>query len=108
MADKMELYKSGISKFAQQDFEGALEDLQKALELDPLFGDVHQSVAHVYEKMGDYDAALEAAKKAVECNPDDFLTHTSLSIFYQRKGMIAEAEEEKAKAAELQVKSGNS
>ncbi len=108
MADKMELYKSGISKFGQQDFEGALEDLQKALELDPLFGDVHQSVAHVHEKMGDYDAALEAAKKAVECNPDDFLTHTSLSIFYQRKGMIAEAEAEKARAAELQAKSGNS
>ena len=103
--DKMALYKSGITRFGQQDFQGALEDFNAALALDPDFGDVHQSVAHVHEKLGDYDAAIEAAKKAVACNPDDVLTHTSLSIFYQRKGKIAEAEVEKALAAELQQKS---
>ena len=103
--DRMALYKSGITRFAQQDFQGALEDFDAALLLDPNFGDVHQSIAHVHEKLGDYDAAIAAAKKAVACNPDDFLTHTSLSMFYQRKGMIAEAETEKALAAELQQKS---
>jgi Tfp pilus assembly protein PilF len=100
--DKITLYKSGLTKFIQQDFTGALEDFNQALEIDPDFADVLQSVAHVYEKLEDFDAALEYAKKAVECNPDDFLAHTSLSIFYQRKGMIAAAEEEKAIAARLQ------
>ena len=103
--DKMALYKSGITRFAHQDFQGALEDFDAALVLDPEFGDVHQSVAHVHEKLGDFDAAIASARKAVECNPNDFLTHTSLSIFYQRKGMIAEAEAEKTLAAELQQKS---
>ena len=100
--DKTVLYRSGIGKFVQQDFEGALNDFHQALELDPNFADVLQAAAHVYEKMGDFDAALEYAKKAVECNPEDFLAHTTLSIFYQRKGMIPEAEEEKAIAARLQ------
>jgi Tfp pilus assembly protein PilF len=103
--DKITLYKSGMTRFAQQDFAGALEDFKKALDIDPEFADVLQSVAHVYEKLEDYDAALDYAQKAVECNPDDFLAHTSLSMFYQRKGMIAAAEEEKAIAARLQQRS---
>ena len=97
-----ELYKSGMSKFASQDFQGALADFEKALEIDPDYGDVLQSSAHVYERLEDYDSALRYATRAVDCNPDDFLAHTSLSIFYQRKGMIAEAEAEKAIAARLQ------
>ena len=100
--DKIALYKSGMTKFTQQDFTGALADFNQALELDPQFADVHQSMAHCYEKLGDLDQALPSAQKAVEYNPDDFLAHTSLSMFYQRKGMIPEAEEEKAIAAQLQ------
>ena len=100
--DKIARYKSGMIKFTQQDFTGALADFNQALELDPEFADVHQSMAHCYEKLGDLDQALSSAQQAVEYNPDDFLAHTSLSIFYQRKGMISEAEKEKAIAAQLQ------
>ena len=100
--DKIALYKSGMGKFALQDFAGALGDFAQALAIDPEFADVHQSMAHCHEKLGDLDQALSCAQKAVEFNPNDFLAHTSLSIFYQRKGMITEAEKEKAIAAQLQ------
>ena len=102
--DKIALYKSGLGKFTRQDFQGAIEDFNQALAIDPDFGDVHQALAHTYEKLDDFTAALEAGKRAVECNPDDFYAHTSLSMFYQRVGMIPEAEEEKAIAARLQPK----
>ena len=100
--DKITLYKKGMNEFVQQDFAEALNTFGQALELDPHFADVHQSMAHCYEKLGDLDQALGAAQKAVEYNPNDFLTHTSLSMFYQRKGMISEAEKEKAIAEQLQ------
>ena len=95
MTDKMTFYKSGMSKFAQQDFAGALDDLAQAIVLDPQFADAYQAMAHCHEKLGDLDQALSAAQKAAEHAPDDFLVHTSLSMFYQRKGMIAEAEQRK-------------
>ena len=100
--DKKSLFKRGMGKFAGQDFSGAIEEFEKALEIDPVFADAHQSMAHCHEKLGDLDAALQCALRAVEHSPDDPLAHTSLSIFYQRKGMIPEAEREKALAIELQ------
>ena len=103
MTNKMALYKSGMNKFVQQDFAGALDDLAQAIALDPQFADAYQAMAHCHEKLGDLDQALSAAQKAAEHDPDDFLVHTSLSMFYQRKGMIAEAEREKAIAAKLQM-----
>jgi tetratricopeptide (TPR) repeat protein len=103
--DKIALYRSGMDKYAQQDFRGALADFAKALEIDPRFADVFHSMGHCHEKLGDFDAALACALKAVEYNPDDFLAHTSLSMFYQRKGMIPQAEREKAIAARLQQRS---
>jgi len=100
--DKLSLYRSGMGKYAQQDFEGARTDFEQALALDPEYGDVHHSLAHVLEKLDDLDGALTAAQRAVQLSPDEVLAHTSLSVIFMRKGMIPEAEQAKAHAAELQ------
>ena len=102
--DKKAYYKSGMGKFVRQDFAGAVADFKQAVALDPEYGDVYQSMAHAYEKLGELDAALAAALKAAECNPEDFLVHTSLSILYQRKGMIPQAEAEAALAKQLRAR----
>ena len=101
------LYMSGMSKFVQQDFSGAIDKFKEAILIKPDYGDVYQAMAHCYEKLEDFDSALKYAKQAVAHNPDDFLAHTSLSMFYQRKGLIAEAEKEKALAAKLQENISN-
>ena len=49
-ADKIELYKSGMMQFAQQDFAGAIETLTRALEVDPSYADAYQAMAHCHEK----------------------------------------------------------
>ena len=101
-AEKIELYKSGLRKYGQQDFAGARDDFRRAVELDPDFADAHHSLAHALEKTDDLDGALAAARRAVELSPDEVLTHTSLSVICMRKGLIAEAEDAKARAGELQ------
>ena len=45
--DKIKLYKSGVTKFTRQDYTAALDDLRRADEIDPDFGDAHQAIAHV-------------------------------------------------------------
>lgn len=100
--DKAALYRSGIGRFTRQDFAGARVDFENALRLDPDYGDVHHSLAHVLEKLGDLDGALASARRAAELIPEEVLAHTTLSVLYMRKGMIAEAEAAKARAAELQ------
>ncbi len=102
MGQKEDLYMEGVTKYGQGDLDGALEDLNKALEMDPQFAEVLLALGHVYEKKEMYDQALEYIKKAVEITPDDPLTHSSLSMMYQRKGMIPQAEEEMAISVRLQ------
>lgn len=101
-ADKVSLYRQGLTKYAAMDFAGARVDFEQALVLDPDFGDVHHCLAHTLEKLEDLDGALVAAIRAVELSPDEVLAHTSLSVIYMRKGMIPEAEAAKARATELQ------
>lgn len=101
-ADKVALYRSGMDKYARQNFEGALADFEAALAIDPDFGDIHHSLAHVYDKLERLDEALDSARRAVALSPEEILAYTTLSVMCMRKGLIQEAEDAKAKAAELQ------
>ena len=88
MTDKMALYKSGMNKFVQQDFAGALDDLAQAIGLDPQFADAYQAMAHCHEKLGDLDQALSAAQKAAEHDPAAFfrLMESARALEAQEEG----------------------
>ena len=106
--DKIALYRSGMGKYATQDFTGARADFEAALQLDPDFGDIHHSLAHVFDKLQDTDRAVASARRAVELNPQEILAYTTLSVMCMRKGLIQEAEDAKAKAADLQRQADSS
>lgn len=99
--NKTELLNSGLKKFATQDYEGAISDLDKAIELDPEFDLAYNALAESYNKLGELDKAIGIAKKYVEISPKDPVAHTALSRLYVQKGMIAEAEEEMALSNQL-------
>ena len=98
---KTELLNAGLKKFATQDYEGAIIDLDKAIELDPEFDLAYNALAESYNKLGEIDKAIKVAKKYVEISPKDPVAHTALSRLYVQKGMIAEAEEEMALSNQL-------
>jgi tetratricopeptide (TPR) repeat protein len=98
---KTELLNAGLKKFAAQDYEGAITDLDKAIELDPEFDLAYNALAESYNKLGEIDKAIEIAKRYVEISPKDPVAHTALSRLYVQKGMIAEAEEEMALSNQL-------
>jgi pentatricopeptide repeat protein len=93
---KYDYLNSGLKKFASQDFQSALEDLNKAIELDPGFDLAYNALAESYNKLGDLEKAIEVARRYVDISPKDPMAHTALSRLYVQKGMIREAEEEMA------------
>ncbi len=98
---KQEHYQQGMEGFAEDRLEDAIRELQKALEIEPEYGDALHALSMCYYHHGEVDRAIEVGEKLRRLEPDDPLVYTSLSMFYNAKGMIEKAEEMggKAKAA---------
>ncbi len=71
--------------------EGAIAEIQRALELDPLSLVVNRDVGQVYYYSRDYDLALEAAQKTIDMDPTFSFAHHCLGLAYLQKSMFPEA-----------------
>lgn len=83
-ANKHNLFKfSGIKKFREYEYEGALEDFNQALNLNPEDVSVHFNIACCHSLIEQPDKAYEHISKAVELGFDDFDkidTHDALAF----------------------------
>ncbi len=70
--DNSDLKNSGIRKFRDFDYDGAIEDFQKALKLDPRDIAVHFNLACAYSLNEKPEQALYHLDKAVELGFNDF------------------------------------
>ena len=105
---KEEHYEKGMDYFAEDQLESAIEELGRAVDLYPEYGDVLHDLAMCYYHQKNYDQALEFGKRFRDVETDNPLAYTALSMFYVAKGMIEEAEEmgEKARTADGEEESG--
>lgn len=99
-----EHYDRALEALASGNFDGAVTEYQKALEVNPTFTDALHGLAQAYGQQGKLEEAIAAAQRIAEIDPEDPLAHTSLSRLYQRQGKITEAEEEANKARVLSWK----
>ena len=95
---KEEHYSKGMECFSDDHLNMAVQELEKAVKLDPKYGDALHALAMCYYHQEDIDNALKWGKRFLEVEPSNPLAYTSLSIFFNAKGMIEEAEEMVAKA----------
>jgi tetratricopeptide (TPR) repeat protein len=72
-------------------YDQEIEELNKALELDPNYGSALNSIAYTYSDMGDYDKALEYFKKYASVSPGDANPLDSIAELYFRMGRLDEA-----------------
>lgn len=68
--------------------------IEKAVRLDPKFGDGWVQLGILYSERGDFQQAIASYKKAIEANPDLGDAHYRLSLAYKRIGDEAKAHEE--------------
>ena len=83
-----ELFVAGFRKTfsadaSKRDYQGAANDLDAAIELDPDFAEAHRVLGYARFNMGfDVDSALAEYQKAVELKPDYGEAHYALAFLY--------------------------
>ncbi len=60
----LKFYDSGLAKQNAEDFYGASEDFQQAVQINPSYGDAWFHLAHVTYSLGDYSLALSYLESA--------------------------------------------
>ncbi len=89
-----EHFKKGFEYQNQGSLDKAIEEYQKALQLNPSYTQVYTNLGAVYLGKQDYDQAILQFKKVIELNYFDKKAHYNLGLAYLRKGEVEKAQEE--------------
>jgi lipoprotein NlpI len=65
-----EYHNRGIAKDDLQDYDGAIKDFSKAIEINPNFAEAYNNRGNAKANLQDYDGAIEDYNKAIEINPN--------------------------------------
>ena len=94
--------RKGLSLFYLGEFEAALAEYRKALDLDPLSNLTNFNYAQTFIFAGRYDEAETQIQKNLKMDPGFGLFRVQLATLYRLRGNYAAAVEESAKASEQQ------
>jgi tetratricopeptide (TPR) repeat protein len=74
----------GTTKFAVNDFSGALADLKRAVELNPALSDAHAYYGLALLGTGDQQSARKAFEQELEINPNNFEANLRLGFLLRQ------------------------
>jgi serine/threonine-protein kinase len=86
---------------ARGDFDKALQELEKARELDPLSPIINTDIGLAYFYQRDYDRCIDFSKKLTQRFPDFFPAYVNLAWAYTQKKAYPEAIAEFRQASKL-------
>jgi len=89
------------------DFEKAIEEFKRAIELNPNYAGAYHNLANAYRHVGETDWAIENYQKAAELNPNLWQSHQNLAVSYFDRGQLDLAEENMKKAIEVNPENAN-
>ena len=81
----------GVLYRADGKYDKALEEYNKALELDPNLGEAHNALGYLYADMRNFEKSLEHFKKYASLNPGDANPLDSTAEAYFLMGRLDEA-----------------
>jgi serine/threonine protein kinase/predicted Zn-dependent protease len=84
-------YLALANTYGYDESDKAIEELKKALEIDPNYAEAIQSLGLYYRYKGDFEKALEVFKKYAFVSPDQANTIDNLANLYFREGRFEEA-----------------
>ena len=89
--DAKEFARSAAEKFQKRDYAGAIEDLSRAIELDPKEYRIYGLRGAAKLEVGDWDGALLDYNKVIELNPSNALGYSGRASAKHRKNDLAGA-----------------
>jgi len=115
------LYNDGVAKYKEQDYAGAMELFEQALEIADPSSDTDSQVIGLAKKNGavaayraattkrkekEYDAAIRMYEKGMEWAPESYSNFLGRALTLDRKGEDTEAVKAYLKAAEVAEAAG--
>lgn len=82
---ELESYKSGAAYGKQGEYDRAIADFNRAIELNPKDAVAYYNRGNVYRKKGEYHRAISDYSKALEINPEYTLAYKARGITYGEK-----------------------
>ena len=68
------------------EYDRAIEDCNKAIELDPSYAEPYSNRGAAYREKGEEDRAIEDYDKAIQLKPDFIEAHYNRAVAYTKKG----------------------
>jgi tetratricopeptide (TPR) repeat protein/predicted Ser/Thr protein kinase len=99
--EKEAFYRLGVYSVIQNQFEQALNYLNKAIEIDPLYKLVYNQLAYIYNELGDFEKSIWAINKYISLAPDESNPYDSRGDLYAYNGKLNQAIDSYRKACEI-------
>ncbi|NJR39889.1 MAG: tetratricopeptide repeat protein, partial [Leptolyngbyaceae cyanobacterium CSU_1_4] len=80
-----------ICTCTQKDYELAIEDYEKAVQLRPDFTNAYINLGLAYDRSGNVDEAIKNYDQAIKLNPNASLAYNNRGIVYVRQGNYSDA-----------------
>lgn len=92
----------GIVYLNLEEYQKSMDDLNKAVELDPEYGFRYQARAYLKARIKDQEGAVEDYQKAVDLDPSDPIAINNLALAQEQMGWTGKAKENFDKSDQLQ------
>lgn len=88
---EQKLYQDGLNKYDAGNYEGAIEDFNQAIELDPRNALAYNRRGDAYYRLGDYEQAQADSSQAILLNPQDANAYYDRGFAFSELGKYKEA-----------------
>jgi tetratricopeptide (TPR) repeat protein len=84
--DAQSAYHRGVAAASQKNYDGAIREFSKAIELDPNYADAYTNRGIAYAGKSDYDRAIADYNQAIWLDPNYADVYNNRGLAYSSKG----------------------
>ncbi|MDF5737313.1 MULTISPECIES: serine/threonine-protein kinase [unclassified Nostoc] len=101
---QQKLYQEGVNKYDAGNYEGAVEDFNQVIKLDPQNALAYNKRGDAYYRLGDYEQAQADSSQAILLNPQDANAYFDRGFAFSELGKYKEAIADYTQAIKLNSK----